>query len=162
MKNVRLSPPWQTYYNELVVLFGQDNDIVIRYNEEEQVIKLYVSKEAKARALEAILEPEKVFGNVVVKTVVVMPNIEDKTIAEKFDIAFENNPALSHVQIVEGPMGVHNFAVFTKKVVQFYNDQLNDPHGLKSILYQDIAADVFKDGLGMNYCTSDTDRRYPG
>ena len=47
------------------------------------------------------------------------------------------------------------YVVFKNCVVQFFNDNLNDAHGLISTLYQDIAADIL-DGpgtIGVYYCT---------
>ena len=156
-KTIKLSPPWYTYYHELEALFEKDPDVMLRYDEDAQIIKLYVATLQKASALSVLLKPEKVFGNVTVKVEVIPPNIEDKSISDKFSMAFDGNPALDYVTEVESPMGVHRFAVFQNKVVQFYNDQLDDPYGNKSTLYQDIAADVFADGLGIHFCTRDRD-----
>jgi hypothetical protein len=44
--------------------------------------------------------------------------------------------------------------VFEKKVVQFFNDQLDDINGNKSTLYQDIAKDVFEKHEGVYFCTA--------
>ena len=45
--------------------------------------------------------------------------------------------------------------VFKNCVVQFFNDNLNDAHGLISTLYQEIADDVLVniDFHGVYYCT---------
>ena len=53
------------------------------------------------------------------------------------------------------------YVVFKNCVVQFFNDNLNDPHGVLSTLYQDIAREVFGDcGMagGVAYCT-DVERK---
>ena len=44
------------------------------------------------------------------------------------------------------------YVVLKKEVVQFFNDNLNDIHGLETTLYQTIAKDVF-DGTGVFFCT---------
>mgnify|MGYP006958177364 CR=1 FL=1 len=43
--------------------------------------------------------------------------------------------------------------MFENKVVQFYNDQMDDINGNKSTLFQDIAGDVFGYDHGVFYCT---------
>jgi hypothetical protein len=50
------------------------------------------------------------------------------------------------------------YVVFKNRVVQFFNDNLNDPHGVISTLYQDIADEIFADMPyqahgGIAYCT---------
>ena len=47
------------------------------------------------------------------------------------------------------------YVVFKNCVVQFFNDNLNDCHGIISTLYQDIAAELFKDAdlIGVYYNT---------
>ena len=39
------------------------------------------------------------------------------------------------------------YVIFKNCVVQFFNDNLNDAHGVISTLYQDIAAELFADYL---------------
>jgi len=46
-----------------------------------------------------------------------------------------------------------DYVVFRNEVVQFFNDEMGDPNGLKSTLYQDIAKDVFADKDGIFFCT---------
>jgi len=50
--------------------------------------------------------------------------------------------------------------VFKNCVVQFFNDNLNDAHGVISTLYQNIAAEIFEDANlpGVHYCT-DVERK---
>lgn len=55
------------------------------------------------------------------------------------------------------------YVVFKNCVVQFFNDNLNDPHGIVSTLYQDIAAEIFADmpfpqDGGICFCT-DTEHK---
>ena len=45
------------------------------------------------------------------------------------------------------------YVVFVNEVVQYYNDNLSDIHGLRSTLYQEIAKDIFETRLGVYYCT---------
>ncbi len=48
-----------------------------------------------------------------------------------------------------------SYILFEPKVVQFFNDDLGDLNGLRSTLYQDIAANVFEDAHeGVFFCTA--------
>lgn len=40
------------------------------------------------------------------------------------------------------------------KVVQYFNDDLGDAHGVCSTLYQEIAKDVFGEHEGIFFCTN--------
>ena len=155
-EKLNLSSPWQTYVNELAVMFENDPEVQVMYDETKYEVKLYIWKNhQKAEALEKLLNHEKQFGNITLKITVVPPNgVEAETdILEVFRKAFEGNNAMLGVLPVESPMGTYRYVVFENKVVQFYNDQLDDPHGYKTTLYQEIAKDIFADGLAVNYCT---------
>lgn len=45
------------------------------------------------------------------------------------------------------------YVVFKNCVVQFFNDNLNDPHGIISTLYQEIAEEVLESVPNTYYCT---------
>ena len=62
MTDVRLkiSPPWITYVNQLSVLFGEDPEITIEYNNDIYRVELFVDNEDKAEALSRLLPIEKV------------------------------------------------------------------------------------------------------
>ena len=154
---VKLSPPWQTYRNELEAMFKGDPDVTIRYFDDEKIIKLYVAKNYKAEALERILRHEVSFGNVTLKIEVVPPNEDSQDILDIFEDAFNGNSSLRGTIPVETPFGMYRYAMFNNKVVQFYNDQMDDPYGNKSMLMQDIARDIFADNLSVNYCTHPVD-----
>lgn len=159
MENMKLSPPWNTYKHELDAMFGQDPEIRIVFDEEKMEIKLFVSDASKAEALTKILPAEKVFGNVKLKVTVVMPNLaEEEFILDTFKKAFRGNPALSYVYDAQSLLGDHAYVVFKDKIVQFFNDQLDDMNGNKTTLYQEIAKDIFAEDLGVFYCTEPIDR----
>jgi len=156
-KTTKLSPPWQTYMHELEAMFGEDPDISIRFDENGMIIKLFVNNQAKCDALDKILRKEQAFGNVKLKIEVVPPNADDIDILDTFNAAFLGNPALKYTVPIECPLGIFRYAVFQNKVVQFFNDQLDDLNGNKSMLFQEIARDIFADGLDVNYCTDTKD-----
>lgn len=150
---VKLSAPWIKFVNELTALFREDPDVRVEYNEEEQKVRIFVDKAVKANALSMLIPMEKDFGDVVLKIDVVPANIPD-SVGDLLMKAFMGNPVLKEVQNLDTPIGRFSYAVFRKEVVQFYNDDLSDPNGNCSTLYQEIAKDVFG-GIGILFCTSE-------
>ena len=156
---MKISSPWVRFYRELEALFAQDEEVRVAYDEEKNVVSLYVDNGRKADALAKLLPSEKTFGNVTLKIEVVPANAansEDKTVL--LQEAFYGNPALRYVLPVDCPIGHFDYAIFENKVVQFFNDNLADPNGLCSTLYEDIARDVFEDA-GMYFCTETRDAK---
>lgn len=155
-KMAKLSPPWITYYRKIEALFEQDPQVKVVVDETSLNIKLYVESAVKAEAIEKLLPKEKEFGNVTVTTTVIPAN--EQKLSTLFKTAFDGNPALCDVKTVSSPlMGEASYVIFQKKVVQFFNDDLGDPNGNMSTLYQDIADDVFGYQPGMFYCTASMD-----
>lgn len=152
-ENMKLSPPWITFVHEVEALFENDPEVKVLYNDAENKLKLYVDDSDKAMALAKLLPEKKEFGNVVVSIEIIPANPEDMSIDELFAKAFCGNPALAMSVAYDTPFGKISYAVFQKKVVQFFNDQMDDINGNKSMLFQDIAKDVFNPDLGIYYCT---------
>ena len=142
--NLKLSPPWINYYNELVALFGDDPDIKLYFDEESYTVKMFVDSDIKADALMKLLPQEKSFGNVVVKIEIVPANSEDESFVTLFRRAFAGNPVIDDIQTLESPIfGEVSYVVFKNGVVQYFNDDISDLYGLRSTLYQELAKDVF-------------------
>ena len=162
MTNVRLklSPPWVTYVNEIKALFEGDKDIRIVYDNDKVDITIYVEEFEKSKAIEKILPFSKQFGKVELKIYVIPANmngngdLSEYTCGQIFDAAFKGNPAYSFsVDIDSVFTNVLTYVVFANKVVQFFNDNLNDVYGNMSTLYQEIASDVFETKSNVFFCT---------
>lgn len=153
---MKLAAPWITFYHEMEAMFGKDPEIRVELDdsdEDEMIIKLYVDNQSKAEALENLLPMEKKFGNVSIYIEVIPSNKEESKV-RLFQKAFENNPAFKFIYSVDGAgLFPANYVVFENKVVQFFNDELNDIHGNKSTLYQEIAKDIFENCEGIYFCT---------
>lgn len=169
MNNVRLkmSPPWVTFINEIEALFDGDPQIACNVNNTSSnpSIVLACNNGDKVAALQKLLPTEKQFGNVTLKIEVDGPvsNRAFTSTKELFEVAFNKNPAFSYcVAPTEEGYWFFEFVyvVFKNCVVQFFNDNLNDAHGVVSTLYQDIAAEVFEGANlpGVHYCT-DVERK---
>lgn len=151
MKNTNLISPWENFYKEIEVMFGQDEDIEIEIDRENYEVILKVNNPAKADALTCILPTEKEFGAISVKITVVPANGKTRY-TEFFRQAFTGNPAFSYAESVDGLFDV-GYVVFVKEVVQYHNDNTGDINGNVSTLYQEIAKDIFRDIPGIFYCT---------
>ena len=152
MLKVSLSAPWVTFVHEIDALFEMDPEIQTQYDNEENVYKLFVDNSKKAEALSQLLPTEKSFGNITLKIEVIPSNLEMNG-PELIEEAFKGNPILSFVKTGNTPFGTVSYAVFQKKVAQFFNDQMDDLYGNKSMLYQDIAKDVLIPQDGVYYST---------
>ncbi len=161
IKNVGLASPWVIFYHEIQALFREDKDIKMTFDEENYIIKLYVTGTDKAEALEKLLPQEKQFGNVTLKILIIPANNTDPTYKELYERAFAGNPVFSYAS--NGYNGItadNTYIVFKKEVVQYYNDSLKDINGMCSTLHQEIAKDVFGEMPGICYCT-DSYREFP-
>ena len=155
-QNVTLSPPWTTYYRKLVALFNGDEDVKIEYDNGDTTVSIYVEGEAKADAIERLLPKEVDFGNVTLTINVVPANTVDATLND-LKIAFAGNKNVTDIVTTGGGFGTFpmTYVVFKKEVIQFFNDDLTDLHGLCSTLNEDIAKEVFGDINGVCFCTDD-------
>lgn len=151
---IKMSSPWVTLLNEYVAMFGDDPDIKVESRNDGMTIRLLVSNSDKADALTQLLPDHYDFGTVTVGIEVVPDNGFDTARSSLFVRAFANNPVLSRIitlsDVFASPI---TYVVFRKEVVQFWNDNLGDPHGNVSTLYQDLAGDVLGDQDGILYCT---------
>ena len=153
MERVILSAPWVTLYRKIDALFGCDPEIRVAYDEEDTAIKLYVENHDKAEALEALLPSERTYGSVTVTITVVPANELTASRAALFRRAFEGNPAFAYEKTAGKGLYSFSYVVFRNRVVQFFNDDLQDVNGNCSTLYQEIAKDVFGEQEGIFFCT---------
>ncbi len=160
MAKMTLSPPWAIFYREIQALFGEDPDVHVVYDEENEVVKIYVEDPEKADVLSQLLPTKKMFGRVGLDIQVIpadgkkrSTDVPENVDATMFEKAFKGNPALSYAKTFPNLFGhVVTYVVFQPDVVQFYTDDISDINGLRSTLYEDVARDVFE-GIPVNFCT---------
>lgn len=149
--------------NKLQALFDGDPQIAFNIDYENMTVILAGNNGEKNAALQRLLPTEKQFGNIILKVIVDGPiaNIAFPTQKDLFDCAFKGNPAYAYSVTPGDEVWFFNmtYVVFKNCVVQFFNDNLNDCHGLISTLYQDIAAEIFEDANLINvYYNTDVER----
>ena len=173
MAKLGLLSPWAIYYNELKTFFEKDCEVTVIYDEENNVVNLYVNNPTKAAALAELLPVEKDFGAITLKINVIPANGSNKVKFAAISSAFADekiqlsevywNALLDngHVDQITTLRGIFNnpitYVVFKKCVVQYYNDSLGDINGVCSTLMQNIAEDIFEKREGIYFCTSTED-----
>ena len=146
MNTTKMSPPWYGYANQIKALFKEDPEIHIREEfEGELILSLYVDDPEKAYAIERLLPEEVDFGGTVLYIHVIPGNTKkEPALSEIYKKAFNGNPVVKEMKTVSGiftnPL---TYISFRKEVVQYYDDNLGDLHGNRSLLMQDIADDIF-------------------
>nr|WP_093293253.1 hypothetical protein [Thermoactinomyces sp. DSM 45892] len=162
-KNVELSPPWVTYFNEIKYSVGADPSVTV--GPLIPVVDVYliiviVSDNEKAKAIATLLHPTKTFGNVEVLVVVINTHGELITplpcpldafeIASIFQTALTGNDFFQEVvvqpQLPDEPDAV--YPVFKPEVIQFFNDDISNLCNT----FTGVAANVFQDVLRNQIC----------
>lgn len=163
MAKIKLSAPWDTYYEQVKALFGDDPEIHIVFDEEKKDLKLYVDTFTKANALQNLFPIEKEWGGVTMAITVIPPNKEstfkivrngEMTSKEIIEYAFCGNPHFVECIDVDFPLwSGFIYVMFKNEVIQYYTDDLGDLNGMSSTLAQDIAWKIFEPVDGVYYCT---------
>jgi hypothetical protein len=152
-ERVGLASPWIIFYRQIETLFKKDPAVKVIFDQVDNVVKIYVEGSTKAEAIEQLLPSEKEFGNVTVKVQVIPANLDSTNKISLFEKAFDGNPILTNIisgELFGKPI---SYVLFKKEVVQFYNDDLGDAHGVCSTLYQDLIKEVIGQDEGIFYCT---------
>ena len=160
---LKLAPPWITYINKLQALFDPDPQLAFNIDYDKMTVTIAGNNGDKNAALWCLLPEEKVFGNIALKIAIDGPisNIAFTTQKELFDTAFSGNPVYAYAVTPGDETWFYSatYVVFKNCVVQFFNDNLNDCHGVLSTLYQDIASEIFEDAdLNGVYYNTDIER----
>jgi len=158
MKKLKLSSPWMTYFHQVKAFFEQDRSVSVVFDDETPAIIVYVDDQEKADALSYLLPKEKKFGSLTLQVKVLPANdpnvVTTDTIANIYRTAFKNNRAFNKLIVIKGMTNDFIYVVFEKEVVQYWNDNLGDPHGLCSTLYEDLARAVIDNNDGVMFCTN--------
>ena len=169
MATLQLAPAWDIYYQKINALFKDDSRATVIYDRDNLKIKIYVTDQKKAEALDQLLVHNVIFGNQELTVDVIPANGNDDESSKPYthrsrysfyyppliwDDAFYGNPLYSYsrkfVGIYTNPL---TYVVFTPTVVQYYTDSLNDINGFSTTLAQEIAKDIFVEQEGTFFCT---------
>ena len=159
MARIHKQSPWIEYYEQLEMLFEEDSEVRVLYDDKDYTVKLYVTDADKADALRRVLPAKKVFGNVELKvTVIPARSAEPKYNNEPILVALMDNPIVEEIKRVSGIFSDDIiYIAFRREVVQYYNDDLGDINGNCNTLYQEIAKNVFTPQAGVFFCTTENE-----
>jgi hypothetical protein len=158
-KNVKISSPWVCYRNMINAMFASDPEIIVGEVDENYNILITCTNQSKYDVLTKVLRSSIQLGNI---HLTISFKLESKSRTdvsiEDFNILFAGNNIFKETISITDPIfgTTFNYVAFSKKVIQYYDDLLTDPHGLMSILAQDIAPIIF-DTNNISYCTTDKD-----
>ena len=154
-KNLKLSPPWFTYCNELKAVFSEDPEVTVENLDEENFnIKVTVSNNyQKFEALKKILKTQVYIGNITVNVDIVYDGSKDSSEVsiQDFKAAFAGNPKFvdAVTKDIKDPTGsivaTFPYAIFSKEIVQFYNDDMSDYCANFNGILADVVKDVIND-----------------
>lgn len=151
-----LSAPWITFVHYIENLFSGDSEVETSYSEDTYTLKIFVNNEEKYEALRKLIPSTKEFGNITLHIDIVPADEKDGKVnyADLYKKAFKGNPHVDDIKVVRDYVGGDiTFVVFKKEVVQFFNDNICDLHGLMSTLDEDMAREVFISVANVNFCT---------
>ena len=148
---LKILAPWVIVIKKFEAIFDGDPQIAfnVDYSGRSPSLVLACNNGDKVAALQKILPPEILFGNMPLKIIIdgTPSNRVFKTKKELFETALQGNPAFAYAIAPTEEEGVTWFdmvyVVFNNCVVQFFADNLNDCHGIISTLYEDIARELF-------------------
>lgn len=149
-----LSSPWVTYSKKIMAIFERDKDLTVNFDQDTYTITIESENTFKIMAIEKILEPQKVFGNITVTVKCLVKNAENESVAALFKTAFAGNPIVSQIQEVATPLSPsETYVIFKKEVIQFFNDDTSDFYGNFNGLSEDIMRDVVNGSIRVNFGT---------
>ena len=154
----QLSPPWYTLWNEIKASIGNDPGVTVADLDTSQtpyIVPISVDNHDKAVAIASIMNLHYQMGNITVDVQVkdpagniVTPIIPGKpeALVEFIESGLGNNGWFQKVvaqPFYPGSPYTVVFVVFSKAVIQFFNDDLSDLYNN----YNNVVAFVFRDVL---------------
>lgn len=166
----KLSPPWFAIANQIKYTIGLTPGITVgelSTAQQPYQLPITVQDPAQAQALAAILKPQYSLGNIEVQVQINPGTQEVKPAAvtnpaqavQLIQIALKGNPLLVDVLVKQvGPWAPPAvWPIFTKSVVQFFNDDISDYYSN----FNGVTADIFRtvlleaiNGTSVNCSTS--------
>ncbi|MGL4875765.1 MAG: hypothetical protein ACRC30_14060 [Clostridium sp.] len=161
---IKLSPPWYTYANQIKYTYGCSPHICVGTPKEingKYEIDINVDDDSIAKNLRQILPTEKVFGGVVVtikifnaeKQEVFQTKNAYKNVEELADVlcnALQCNPFFGGIVLLKDkviPTDADVVVIIDNCVVQFYNDDISNI----CRNYTEVAAKVFEEITILKY-----------
>ena len=169
---INLQAPWIDHYRKIQALFENDPEVTVVYDAKSITVDIYVTNEEKRKAIEQLIDPILVFGNVTLTVAVIKGDgekIDRRRLGRKYpyrylglskdnlsvyEKAFDGNGAFSRSAFRCGPDGTEfTYIIFVHEIAQYFIDDTSDFFGVNSVLYEDLARDVLLKTPGVSFCT---------
>lgn len=162
MDNVKLEAAWWQIYKEIKNFIGADPEVEIGDMDESEAPKyrftIASQNESKIKALSKVLINHYDIGNITldIDFDFIKNDDEDEEITkDDIEAAFQGNPYYVTTQVTtKGMFEDLCYVVFTKEIIQFFNDDLSDLYGNENIIVADLALERCNRGENMYFCTS--------
>jgi hypothetical protein len=130
-----LSPPWYTLWNQIVRTIGDDPNITVDPlgGSNPYLITIHAPSTARAQAIATILPPLYSIGNITVNVTVLDPSGNTALPASPTTLDGVKNflysaLATNRLFVGAGETQSRVAAVFTRQIVQFFNDDLSEAY----------------------------------
>lgn len=165
MKMLALEAPWYTFQKKVKALFAGDPDIrvgeIVEFDggSVDYGFDIEVRNHEKFLALDRVLPKTRDYGNVTLGITLFDEenggSVEDEIAL--YRTIFEGNPIVRDIKEAHDFTGTtQGYVRFEPDVIQFYDDNLEDYSGNWTGLVQDVAEEVFNDGMReVHFCTVD-------
>ena len=162
MDKTMISPPWYTLYHKFEEMFGDDPEITLDIDQKEDGMHIIFESRnsTKLDALEKMLKPSFNYGNV---NVFLDFRVSNDSADSMYDLAidaFSGNPMFEDIfprSFMPGLQPDQVCVILQKKVIQFFNDNLDDFYGNLNLLPTDVAKEIFIENAALQFSISDND-----
>ena len=146
-KEVGLSSPWVTFQKEVYNLFEPDPTVHVDPTVTDEGDGVYsftiYANHTKIAALKKIIKNEIKMGNIILKVYFEADDIDDEATDNDWKTAFADNPYFVEYQHSSAPgLEAMAYAVFDRKIITFFNDDLTDYCCNKHMIVADLVKDV--------------------
>ena len=143
---MKKSAPKYTLFRKIEAMFEKDPCVDVSMDEKNNIIMLCVTGSAKAEAIRQILPFNVTLGEEVID-ICIKYNVDD-ALSAVYRTAFYGNPIVQEI-VDSGPNDDFCYVVFAPEIIQFFDDNLGDPHGNTTTLASTIADEIFDETDGV-------------
>ena len=146
-EEIKINEQCRSYVNKIMALFDKDPDIAFEYDlSNDTELSIFVKNSLKASALSELMPSTVKLGDEKLK--IAINPIDFDNVEELINTVFEGNPVFGKIETKNNK----TYATFTQELVQFFDNNDNDPNGMYTGLYSDLAKEIIPIE-GVNYST---------
>ncbi len=154
-----MQSPWETYHKTVYKIFEKDPEVtvdaVITYNDDGYSFMIASPNGDKLDAISNLLGHTVLFGNVTLTIKYGYENL--KSSGDVWEKAFDGNPYFVRTENMPWPGGQRQFAIFSRDILTFFNDDLSDYCGNTHMLVADAVKNIVAKDKDITICTKSPD-----